>query len=231
MNNHILILGGMGPQASLKLHELLIVGSKQFHDALPESYPSILHASIAVPDFIESEQKYQKALRLLQATCKQLPLKEASAIGIACNTAHLMVPSLSLAQTSFVSMIEAVADTVEAQGIAKIGLLASPHTIRTKLYHKALQQRGIKVLIPSASDIDLLNQLIHQVIDGVDPVSLRPELTQIAKRLIKQGADGILLGCTELPLIGVDMSVAMVDSLKALAGAMLQQHYQESCIL
>src|SRR5579872_6254418 len=104
MNNQIIILGGMGPQASLKLHELLIIGSRRFHDGSPESFPAIHHVSIPVPDFIASEAKYRKALALIQRTCAELPLHQASAIGLACNTAHLMVPQLPLSNSSFVSM-------------------------------------------------------------------------------------------------------------------------------
>ncbi len=230
MDNQLIILGGMGPQASIKLHELLIAGSQKFHDGAPESYPAILHVSVPVPDFVESKQKYQDALALIQRVCSELPLENASAIGMACNTAHLMEADLPLSTTPFVSMIRAVVDQIEAARIKSVGLMASPQTIRTLLYHEALQAQGISVITPLKSEVAQLNRIIHAIIHGEEPANLRPELSMIADSLAARGAEAIVLGCTELPLIGVDTDLPAIDSLQSLADAMLHKHYTEKAV-
>jgi len=225
MKNELIILGGMGPQASLRLHELLLTNSRQYHNGAPYSYPSILHASLRVPDFIGSKKRYNEALKLLTEACNSLPLDTCSAFGIACNTAHLMEDELPLKGTPFVSMISAVVKEAQTLGAKKIALLASPNTIKSGLYDLALGRVGIAIVKPNDSETRSLNVIIHQVIKGEDPTMLRPILDGIGKQLINRGADIILLGCTELPLVGLSDNLPAIDSLHTLAGAMLRKHY------
>ncbi len=223
MHDQLIILGGMGPQASVRLHEILLEQSRQFHDGTPDAYPAILHASMQIPDFIASKERIQDAVQIIRATCAQLPLSDAAAIGLACNTAHLLLDDLPLQDENFVSMIDAVVADIVRQRSQRVGLLASPYTIQTKLYENALAEQAIAVVLPSKSDTTTLNDIIHGVIAGENHERLRSQLTAIALRLQKRGADAILLGCTELPLIGVDSSLPVIDSLSSLAAAMLRK--------
>jgi aspartate racemase len=223
MRNQLLILGGMGPQASLRLHELLLEQSRKFHDGAPDSYPAILHASMQIPDFIASPDMTKQAVQIIRQTCTQLPLDTASAIGLACNTAHLLLNELPLSRDNFVSMIEAVANDITELGRRSVGLLASPYTIQTKIYENILRSHGHVVILPSEKDIEELNTIIHSVIAGHDPQQLRTRLTAVASTLERFGADTILLGCTELPLVGVRSQLPVVDSLASLAAAMLRK--------
>lgn len=223
MKNHIVIIGGMGPQASAHLHTLIVrdVGKNK----APDEFPYILHASIPSPDFIASPEVADEAIEIIQDLCKSIPVKSASAIGIACNTAHQLLDRLpNLPRENFVSMIEAVASDIEQAGHKKVGLLASPFTIKSRLYHNALEKRGITVMQPDKSGIDALNGIIHDVIGNVSPESLRPQLTKVAHTLESKGVDCILLGCTELPLVGVSSKLPVIDSLSSLSRAMLVKH-------
>lgn len=227
MDNPIIILGGMGPQASHRLHQLLLEKSLHFHSGQPDEFPGILHASMPVPDFIVSSDMYEAAVSLVASTCEQLPLKQAGAIGIACNTAHLMVDRLPLADTAFVSMIDAVTAHIHRMGGRRIGLLASPHTIQTGLYTNALATKSIDVVLPTDEEQKTLHSIITGVISGADTAELRGNLSALAASLQARGADCILLGCTELPLVGVNTSLPTVDSLDVLADAMLEKYYQD----
>ncbi len=231
MDNSLVILGGMGPQASVKLHQLLLEGSVAHHSGSPDEYPAIRHLSIPVPDFISSPKEYVKALGLIKDVCESPLLDRASAVGIACNTAHLMVPDLPLSDLPFVSMIDAVTTKLQEVGAFRVGLLASPQTVKTGLYGSALKHKGLRTVVPSKNELQELDDIIHDVISGTNPALLRPKLSRLALNLEKRGADAILLGCTELPLIGVDSKLVVVDSLQALADRMLEKHYQESCII
>lgn len=179
MDNSIIILGGMGPQASLRLHELLLKKSEQFHGPSPDEFPAILHASIPVPDFIASPDNYEAAVQLIQSTCELLPLKSAGVVGMACNTAHLMVDRLPLSGVKFVSMIDAVVARAQDKSV-KIGLLASPHTIKTRLYTNAFAKQGIEVVLPNDRQMRKLHSVITDVIGGRDPQTLRSKLSEIS---------------------------------------------------
>lgn len=225
MNNDLIILGGMGPQASLRLHELLLSRSLVLHDGAPDTYPSILHASLQIPDFVSTADNIPVALSRLRSACAALPLKDAKAIGIPCNTAHMLVGDLPLAHVNFVSMTESVISEIKRQNIKRVGLLASPHTIRTGLYSGLFTGAEISTLTPSSGDTEELGQIILEVINQGDINDLRMRLSLIADSLIGRGAQAILLGCTELPLVGIDAprGIKVIDSLEVLADAMLQK--------
>lgn len=224
MKKSILILGGMGPQASLRLHELLIEKSIKNGAKEPDEFPMIIHVSIPVPEFIGSDTKFQIALKMVEETCSNLPLDAMASIGIACNTAHLMVPELKLPSERFVSMIEMTAKEISQSGRKNVGLLASPHTIKTKLYGDELAKHKVKVIRPNPEDLERLNSIILATISGGDRSRLKKRLSKIAENLQRQGADCILLGCTELPLLGVDTKLPVFDSLDILASKLLAKH-------
>ncbi len=224
MKNHMVIIGGMGPQASVQLHTLLL--SEVGKNKAPDEFPMILHASIPTPDFIASPEAAEGAIGMIQDVCGSIPVESSSVIGLACNTAHLLLDQLTnIPKKQFVSMIEAVADDIELAGHKNVGLLASPFTIQSKLYKNALESRGIHVIEPDRDEIAVLNSVIHDVIANTDPLSLRPKLTQIAQKMQMDGADCILLGCTELPLVGVETILPKIDSLSSLARAMTKRHH------
>ena len=226
MRSPIIILGGMGPQASVSLHSLIIEKSSPYHDGILERYPDIIHASIAVPDFTDSEEAYQEAIGVIRRACEILPIKQAAAIGIACNTAHRMVDQLPLENTAFISMIDAVVAEAKHQGAARVGLLASPQTIRTKLYENVFVAAGIDVVKPDETQITEISRIIHAVIAGENTAEDRTSLTEIAQSLQKNGAEMIVLGCTELPLVGVALDVkSVISSLDILASRMVEQYY------
>ncbi len=222
----LIIIGGMGPQASLHLHGELLKESLKHHSGNPEEFPLILHASIPVPDFIGSTEKLPKARQTIQAVLQQLPLESAHAIGLACNTAHTMTRELDLERENFISMLRETAQQAQAAGIKKVGLLASPHTIHTKLYVPELTRHGLEVIVPTKTELQAAEQIIRAVIAGQDPERLRPRLTKIATQLVSRGADGIVLGCTELPLVGMEpLDLPVIDSISALAQAMIKAYY------
>jgi aspartate racemase len=226
MDDSIIIIGGMGPQASLQLHKLVIDGSRDFHGGAPSDYPLVLHISLPVPDFVASSDDYPTALRMVQNACKTLPLSTASAIGIACNTAHLMVDSLPLADTNFVSMLDEVVKVAQKRGDKTLGLLASPQTIRTKLYQDKLEEAGIGVVLPDSVQLKILDRIIHNVIANRFVKTDRTDLSRIARCMLSKGADSVVLGCTELPIVGLEDDLPSIDSLQVLARALLEKNYQ-----
>lgn len=224
MNNHIVILGGMGPQASAELQRLIV--DKAARTCVdPVEFPEILHASLTIRDFIADTEAIPDAITHTREACQALPMLSASAIGLACNTAHLLLDRIpELQNDRFVSMIDAVCESVVAGRFEKVGLLASPSTIRSKLYESPLRDRGIDIILPSKDDLPELADIIRGLIAGENRDALRMRLNAICDMLARSGADVILLGCTELPLIGIDTSLPTISSLEVLAACLLTKH-------
>lgn len=121
---------------------------------------------------------------------------------IACNTAHLLLPELEMmSEHTFVSLVSATIDAVKSRGIQTIGLLASPTTIRAKLYQDELENIGIKVITPRKDDLDFVESTIREVIAGEDPAKHQIKLQHILRHMKLQGAQSIILGCTELSVV------------------------------
>ena len=138
---------------------------------------------------------------MLSDRVKKLNLLGISRFAIACNTAHIFINDLSqVSDSPFISMIDKVAKEVLKRKIKRIGLLASPSTIKFNLYQKALKGK-VETILPSDKEIDLLENVIRNIISGKNSSLDTKRLLSIAKSLERRGAEGIILGCTELPLI------------------------------
>lgn len=230
MKNHLLIIGGMGPQASVELHQLIVRKAEKRASA-PDEFPNIVHLSLAVKDFISDDTTIDAAIDQINTATPINLTRDAAAIGIACNTAHLLLPHLSLAeQPSFTSMIEAVCAHARQLGVRRVGLLASPHTIHSGLYTKPLVDQSINVIEPTAAECKELESIIRGVIAGHDHAALRNRLTKLAAKQVKNGAELVILGCTELPIVGVDNRIPNINSLDCLADVMLGRFYREASV-
>jgi len=228
MHRPIVILGGMGPQASLRFQELLIQKSESYHNGNGDEYPFIVHFSLPVIDFISDESAKQDAITTISRLTRPIEALKPQQITLACNTAHLLIPDIPLLQNArFKSLIEATAQVIADDGIKKIGLLGSPTTIRSGLYTAALNTRGVSVISPNVRQQKALEQCIRAVIAGSAQSTDAEALLDIAMSLVKQGAQAIVLGCTELPLLfpKKESPAPYYDTLEVYAQAVIDRYY------
>ena len=223
------ILGGMGPEASGYLYRLLIEKAiSDFGAKHNDDFPEILLYSIPVPDFISSDEQKGKALSMLEERVRLLNKTTISSLAIACNTAHILLPQLKkISNAPFVSMIDAVVDRVKKAGIKQVGILGTPSTIRSKLYQHALEKEGIAVVVPDEKDFAFMENVIRNVIRGKISKIDANVLVSLANKLKKRGAEGIILGCTELPLVFPNKyTLPVYNSVEILAVALLRKYYK-----
>ena len=228
-NNTIAILGGMGPGSSAYFYQLINqlaikkFGAKNNHD-----FPEIILHSIPVPDFISCDKNKEHALVMLKERVALLSNMGISHFSIACNTAHILLDDLQrITSVPFTSMIEEVAKQVKGNTIEKIGLLGSPTTLASGIYQRAFEKYAIQTVIPNKSQLSLFENVIRNILAGKEGRNDKEQLLQIANSLKKKGAEGIILGCTELPLIfPTDYSLPVFNSLEILAQALLQKYYE-----
>ena len=228
MKNIIGIIGGMGPQAGIELcNQLIAVSTRDFGAKNGGDFPEIILDSLPIPDFISSTKNRVVARKMLKICINKFNNLQIDQIGIACNTAHMFLPELQdVSNTPIVSMIEAVCDAL-ADDMKSVGILASPTTIRFGIYHSALEKRGKIVITPTLKQQIILEKIIRNVIAGKLLMSDTCRLHKIASSLRKRGAQGIILGCTELPLVFPQkFSLPVFNSLKILAKALLCNNYK-----
>ena len=227
-NNKIIgVIGGMGPYASAYFYKLLLDKSRDFYGAKNNNdYPEILIDSIPVPDFISDTKNLEKARGILSERMKRMNDYGVSVIGMTCNTAHILYKDLAkLSEVGFVSIIDAVSEKVSDLGLKKVGLLATQTTIFQGLYREALSKTEIFCV-----NTDLRTQLLHEkiirnVIAGKE-VQTKQLINQVEKFIKRENLEGIILGCTEMPLIfPKERFVNVIDCLDVLASKLLEKYY------
>ena len=216
MKQRIIIIGGMGPQASLELHRRIITRAADAGARENEDYPEIVHVSIPVPDFISSGNSKKGLLRLKQSL-RTIGFHDTDKVILACNTAHLLLPEIE-AQfgVRFISLIDAVSDVIKHNNFKTIGLLASPTTIKKQLYSKPIQVNGGVVILPTSQEIGTLENAIRHIIANGSADDVRGLIEPIVQRMVQDGAEQVILGCTELSVIFKDSKKGyLLDPLNA----------------
>lgn len=227
MRKRIVIIGGMGPQASLLLHQKLLEAAIARGARNGEDFPEMLHLSIPVTDFIQDASKMAAAADLINHEIAGIAIGPDDVAAIACNTAHLLVPLLHPTLTSrLVSLIGTSVDSIRDRKLSRVGVVASPTTIRSKLYEQPLAQSGIATFVPSKVEQDAVEGLIRSVIAG--RTAGIQQVEAVIERLASRGAQAVLLGCTELSVVfRARRSDVLIDPLDVLANKLIEEYYHE----
>lgn len=227
-NKTIGILGGMGPQASSYLYDLIIKKSIEEYGVIDnEDFPDIVIFSIAVPDFIGNNKNKKKALEILKNKVKNANSISLSCLSIACNTAHILLSDIQKnMKMPFISLIDEVACETNNLNISTVGLLGTPSTLQSGIYQKALAKYKIKSILPKKYQFSLIESVIRNVIGGNHNESDQQALLIIAQELKEKGAQAIILGCTELPLaFPKKIDLPVLNSVEILANSLLRFYY------
>lgn len=166
---------------------------------------------------------------MLERRVKLLNQLDIACFSIACNTAHILHHKLEkVSRVPFISMINETAKQVYSDNYREVGIMGTPSTIKYGLYQTALSKYGISTLTPTKKQFVILDSVIRNILSGKTSESDRRKLVSIADSLKKKGAEGIILGCTELPLIFPERySLPVYNSTQILAKALLRKYYAQ----
>lgn len=197
------ILGGVGPQATAFIYQKIIESAQINHHAKDnEDYPDVLIASVPVPDFISSKEHMDEAKRMLVEAAKGLERAGCDTLCIGSNTVHILLDDLkAVVNIPFISMVELVAERCKDLGYSKVALLGTPILLGSGLYDQALQRHGIELIKPNDEQMETCDTVIRGIIAGHKEIPVRREYVEVLSSMFDQKADGIILGCTELPLV------------------------------
>lgn len=135
-----------------------------------------------------------------------LKLKDAGAdiILLGANTAHIVAERVSdTVALPFIDIRVATANAIHKRKIKKVGLLGTVYTMELHFYKDVLAAEGLEIMVPGTSEeISFIEDtLVHELGKGIILPETKQAYISIINRLIEQGAEGIILGCTEIPLI------------------------------
>jgi len=197
------ILGGMGPEATIDLFYKIIKFTPAEKDQ--DHLRIIIDNNPKIPDRTAAILgKGEDPLPALQGSARNLEKAGADFIIIPCNTAHYFLTSIQKSvKIPILNMIEETAKETwkKISPIQKVGLLASIGIYKTKIYHQHFKKFNIKVISPEEKDKEKVMKIIYAVKAGNLSEEVKKNIISIAQKLIDKGAEAIVTGCTEIPLI------------------------------
>ena len=200
------VVGGVGPAATVDFMNKIVRNTKAGRDQ--EHVKVVVEQNPQIPDRTENllGDGVDPTIALY-STCKKLEADEADLIAIPCNTAHAFVeriqPYLSI---PIVNMLFETAECIKRNhgGCRKIGLLATSGTITSRVYHDAIVHAGFDLLVPDEENQSRVMNSIYGakgVKAGFTEGECVKDLLLALTSLVLRGAEVIILGCTELPLL------------------------------
>lgn len=147
---------------------------------------------------------WDSTFNLLLKGCQFLKQGGAEAIVLCANTMHFIADRLEAAiDLPVIHIATATAIEIEKQELKKVGLLGTKFTMELDFFKDKLLQKGIEAIIPkSEEDKDFIHTTIFEELGkGIVTSETKKHYLEISNQLIKEGAEGIILGCTEIPLV------------------------------
>ena len=155
-------------------------------------------------ELLQHEGLWEEAGQLMAEAALRLEHGGADFIVLATNTMHKCAPQIEAAVSiPLMHIVDATAQAVQAAGITCVGLLGTRFTMEEEFYKGRLaEQHGLQVVIPEESDREVVHQVIYnELCLGVVKEDSRLRFTAIIDKLVSAGAQGVILGCTEIELL------------------------------
>ena len=207
------VLGGMGPEATAEFYKRIIgICQRDFGAKYDSDFPYIFICNLPLPDIVEGEGNREEVIAAVAGGLQKLESAGCEVIAVPCNTVFAYVSR----RADVLDIIEATEDFVRSKRLKRIGLIATRNTIKDRLYEEALGNIEV-VQLPKASQAEVDN-IIIRILSGEKRPADKKRIQDFIKDLADSGAEAVILGCTDLPLlVSQDDSVLLIDTLQVLA--------------
>ncbi len=203
MYRKIGILGGMSPESTVTYYELI---TRQHTDRFGNyAYPEILIYSVNFQQYVEWQHdgSWERAAVAMSTALNRLHDAGADFGLIATNTMHIVFDEVQAAvPMPLLNIVDVTADAIRAAGIGRVALLGTVFTMQGAFYRGRLEKSGLEVITPDAAGQSAINAMIYdELCRGQIREESKTTLLDIIAKLEQEGAQGAILGCTELPLL------------------------------
>jgi aspartate racemase len=216
VNKTIGLIGGMTPESTILYYRVLNglaakkFGEKHSCNVLIES------VDFGMVSKFQKENRWDLLNEMMRNAAVNLEKAGAKCILICANTMHLTIEYASKAvKVPILHIAEATAEIINDKSLSTVALLGTKYTMEKTFYTDILSQNGIETIIPNDKDREVIHNVIYnELAFGTINKASKDEYLRIIKELIKQGAEGIILGCTEIPLLieQEDVAVPVFDT-------------------
>ena len=210
------LIGGITPQSTIMYYEVLN-NLASIHYGENNSCKVIINSvNFAEVSRLQKEDRWDLLDQLMAKAAKSLELAGAHCVLICANTMHLTIDAVKKAVSiPVIHIAEATAERIKAKNLKRVALLGTKYTMEKDFYTQVLKSFGITGIIPNLEDRNSIHDIIYNELSkGVLNDASKQIYLQIIDKLIAIGAEGVILGCTEIPLLikQDDVSVPVFDT-------------------
>lgn len=210
------LIGGMSWESTVTYYQILNETVKQRLGGLHSAKILLYSVDFDEIEKYQSSGEWEKSAEVLSQAAMNLEKAGADFIVICTNTMHKVAPKIqSHISIPIIHIAEATADELIKRGISRVALLGTKYTMTQDFYKDKLLKAGIDVIIPDSTGIETVNDIIYKELClGIISEESKKKYLEIIDRLAEQGAQGVILGCTEIGLLiqQTDTSLPVFDT-------------------
>jgi aspartate racemase len=216
------LLGGMSWESSALYYELINQGVRDRLGGLHSASCVLTSVDFASIEALQTSGEWDRAGELLATEARGLVAAGAECIVLCTNTMHKVAAAIEEAvEVPLLHLVDVTADAVRAAGLSRVALLGTRFTMEEPFYRERMAGHGIETVLPDAEERALINDVIYrELVVGIVEDASRTAYRAVIDRLVREGAEGVILGCTEIELlIGPDDAPVPVFATTALHAA------------
>lgn len=211
------LIGGMSWESSLEYYRLINQTVKEILGGFHSAKILMYSLDFAEIEACQSQGDWAKAQKMLVDIAKKLEKGGADCLLICTNTMHKMAPKIEdNTSIPLLHIADATAGEIKKQGLKKVGLLGTRFTMEEDFYRTRIREKhDIEVIIPELEERQTVHDIIYQELClGQIKDDSREKYQDIIRKLALAGAEGVILGCTEIPLLiqQKDSSIPLFDT-------------------
>lgn len=198
------MIGGMSWESSIEYYRIVNEAVKEKLGGLHSAKSLMVSVDFAEIEALQHAGDWEAATQAMIEVAQQVEAGGADFVIICTNTMHKMADDVEAAiGIPLLHIADATAEAIKAQGLKKIGLLGTNFTMEEDFYRgRLVKKHGLDVIIPEADDREIVHRIIYdELVLGEIKSESREAYKEIIEKLIAEGAEGIILGCTEIGLL------------------------------
>ncbi|OUE39251.1 aspartate racemase [Billgrantia desiderata SP1] len=211
------LLGGMSWESTVSYYRALNEGVKAALGGFHSAKLCLYSVDFAEIERLQHAGDWDATAEILSRAARSVEAAGADILLIGTNTMHKVAPEIEASITiPLLHIADATAQRLAADGIRRVGLLGTRFTMEQDFYKGRIAEGfGIEVLVPDAAQRDLVHEVIyHELCLGQVKETSRQRYLEIIESLREQGAEAVILGCTEIALLvqQSDTAVPLYDT-------------------
>jgi aspartate racemase len=198
------LIGGMSWESTSEYYKIINETVKERLGKLHSAKCILCSVDFELIASLQHQGEWEKLTKLMISFARKLEGAGADCIVICTNTMHKMAQEVQDSiKIPLLHIADAAAEKIKEQGLKKPGLLGTKFTMEEDFYKQRLKvKHNLDVIIPSKTDRAIIDNIIYnELCLGILMQSSKEKFKAIIRKLIANGADGLILGCTEIPLL------------------------------